>query len=755
MDIYRSTFSIKRLWWLFAASMLVMFGTLLYFGREIYHQAPPIPVRFETTNGDAIYTRADIERGQNVWQSTGGMEQGSLWGHGSYLAPDWSADWLHREAETLLALLTAAQNPAVSEADDQKQELAKSLLRLEMRKNTYDPHTEVVTVTPMRAEAITKVAAHFKFLFQGSDDAALKLRKEYAFPLHAMLSEQEAHDIGAFFFWTAWSAVTQRPGDTITYTSNWPHEPLVGNTPTASVLMWSIASVILLLAGIGGLVWYYARQYDVWRADMEPEGGFARTDIISAALITPSMRAVEKYFWVVGSLIVVQVGLGIVTAHYAVEGQGLYGLPLTDYLPYAVTRTWHTQLAVLWIATAWLATGLYVAPLLGHEPRFQRFGVNFLFVSLLIIVVGSFAGEWLAVHRFMPDMLTNFWFGHQGYEYVDLGRFWQIYLFIGLLLWTVLVLRGLAPILKTKGGNSLVFLVIIATISIGLLYGAGLMWGQNTHISIMEYWRWWVVHLWVEGVFEVFAAAIVSFLFVRMGLLRTSVATVSVLFATIIFLGGGVLGTFHHLYWSGTPVAVLALGAVFSALEVVPLMVVGFEAYNHAKIERQQLWEQNYHWPFMFFGSVLVWNMVGAGLFGFMINPPIALYYMQGLNTTANHGHAALFGVYGMLGIGLMLYCMRGLTDVRTWNQTYLKVAFWGMNIGLAMMTFLSLLPQGLWQTYASITQGYWYARSAAFVHSTVMEGFVWARVPGDVVFSIGVGALALFMFQAFRRRVS
>jgi nitric oxide reductase subunit B len=209
------------------------------------------------------------------------------------------------------------------------------------------------------------------------------------------------------------------------------------------------------------------------------------------------------------------------------------------------------------------------------------------------------------------------------------------------------------------------------------------------------------------------------------------------------------------LYWSGTPVAVLALGAVFSALEVVPLMVVGFEAYNHAKIERQQLWEQAYHWPFMFFGAVLVWNMVGAGLFGFMINPPIALYYMQGLNTTANHGHAALFGVYGMLGIGLMLYCMRGLTDIRTWNQTYLKVAFWGLNIGLTMMTFLSLLPQGLWQTYASITQSYAYARSAEFMHSAIMEGFVWARVPGDVVFSVGVGALALFMIQAFRKRAS
>ncbi|MFN3239119.1 MAG: cbb3-type cytochrome c oxidase subunit I, partial [Pseudomonadales bacterium] len=469
---------------------------------------------------------------------------------------------------------------------------------------------------------------------------------------------------------------------------------------------------------------------------------------------TPSMRATAKYFWVVTLLFLGQMLLGIVTAHYAVEGQGLYGLPLVDYLPYVITRTWHTQLAVLWIATAWLATGLYVAPLLsGHEPKWQRLGVNFLFISLLIIVVGSFAGQWLAVHGFIDDLKVNFWFGHQGYEYIDLGRFWQIYLFVGLLLWVLLVLRALWPVFKKTESNSLVFLVVVATVSIGLLYGAGLMWGQHTHISVMEYWRWWVVHLWVEGVFEVFATAIISTLFVRMGLLRVSVATTMVLFATIIFLGGGVLGTFHHLYWSGTPIAVLALGASFSALEVVPLMVVGFEAYNHARLEKQALWEEAYHWPFMFFTAVLFWNMVGAGLFGFLINPPIALYYMQGLNTTANHGHAALFGVYGMLGIGLMLYCMRGLTDPAYWNQKLIKLAYWSFNIGLAMMTFLSLLPQGLWQTYASVKHYYAYARSAEFMHSNLMEAFVWARVPGDVVFAIGVFAFVLFVYQAFAGR--
>jgi nitric oxide reductase subunit B len=197
----------------------------------------------------------------------------------------------------------------------------------------------------------------------------------------------------------------------------------------------------------------------------------------------------------------------------------------------------------------------------------------------------------------------------------------------------------------------------------------------------------------------------------------------------------------------------MAVGATFSALEVVPLMVVGFEAYNHAKLEKQALWQEAYYWPFMFFSAVLVWNMIGAGLFGFLINPPIALYYMQGLSTTANHGHAALFGVYGMLGIGLMLFCMRGLTDVTQWNQKLLRITFWSLNIGLAMMTFLSLLPQGLWQSYASIKYYYAYARSAEFMHSHLMETFVWARVPGDIVFTVGVFSFVLFVFQAFRNK--
>ena len=554
--------------------------------------------------------------------------------------------------------------------------------------------------------------------------------------------------------WTAWSATTQRPDSSISYTSNWPYEPLVGNLPSSSLFLWTFVSIFLLLGGIGALVWFYARQYDAWRDDLRPENGVSTRNLLAGAEPTPSMRATAIYFWTVTALILVQILLGTITAHYAVEGQDFYGFPLAEYLPYSVTRTWHTQLAVFWIATAWLATGLYMAPLIsGHEPRFQRLGVNFLFVCLLIIVVGSLMGEWLGIKQYFESLTANFWFGHQGYEYVDLGRFWQIFLFIGLLLWLVLMLRALWPALRKTGDKSLLMLLLVASVSIALLYGAGLMWGQNTHISVMEYWRWWVVHLWVEGVFEVFATAIIALLFVRMGLLRQSTATISVMLATIIFLSGGVLGTFHHLYWSGTPIAVLALGGVFSALEVVPLVVIGFEAYSHSKLEKEATWIEYYKWPLMFFSAVLFWNFVGAGLLGFLINPPLALYYMQGLNTTATHGHAALFGVYGMLGIGLMLFCLRGLVESDAWEGRWLGISFWCFNIGLAMMVFLSLLPQGIWQAVNAYRHGYWFARSAEFIHSELMEFFVWARVPGDIVFGIGIVALVVFMVSLYTGR--
>jgi nitric oxide reductase subunit B len=479
----------------------------------------------------------------------------------------------------------------------------------------------------------------------------------------------------------------------------------------------------------------------------EPSAPLPGKDPLLALRPTPSMKATLKYFWVVMAMIFVQVGMGAVTAHYGVEGEGFYGFPLAEWLPYSVTRTWHTQLGIFWIATAWLATGLFIGPAVsGHEPKFQRAGVNFLFVCLVAIVAGTLFGTWYATRQTM-SLEANYWFGHQGYEYVDLGRFWQIFLLVGLFLWLGLMLRALWPAFrKVEENKHLLALFVIASAAIALFYAAGMMWGRHTNLAIAEYWRWWVVHLWVEGFFEVFATVVIAFLFTRMGLLRTATATAAVLFSATIFLFGGIIGTFHHLYFTGTPTAVLALGATFSALEVVPLILIGFEAYENLTLSRARPWVSAYKWPIYFFVGVAFWNLVGAGLFGFLINPPIALYYMQGLNTTPVHGHTALFGVYGLLGMGLMLFCLKGLTTHNIWRTGSLAFAFWAINIGLALMVLISVLPVGLMQTWASVEYGLWYARSAEFLQTGLLDVLRWLRVIGDTIFAIGVVALAWFV---------
>jgi nitric oxide reductase subunit B len=736
--------SSSRLWRGLGIVFILSFAALGWLGREIYLAAPPIPVVVQSASGQTIFTHDQIVLGQQAWFKAGGQQLGTVWGHGSYVAPDWSADWLHREALALRDSMTRDANQRPYERLEIGQRAAiDAELKAVMRHNTYDRSSGVLTVSDQRAAAIESVALHYESLF-GNDESLRALRTQYAMPDDALPADADRRALAGFFFWSSWSSSTDRvDGGNISYTSNWPHEPLVGNSMTNGSAMWSVVSVILLIAGIAAMVWWHSAH---------PQGAVPQapaTDPLLKSVATPSMKATRKYFFVVIALILVQIAMGAITAHYAVEGRAFFGFPLADLLPYTVSRSIHTQFGVFWIATAWLATGLYIAPLLsGHEPKFQTLGVNALFYALLLIVAGSTACGWLgSLSR--AGFHFDFWLGAQGLEYTNMGRVWQILLFAGLLFWLVLLGRALWPALKRPSETrGLLAMVFLSASCIGAFYATSLTWGPTTHYSMIEYWRWWLVHLWVEGFFEVFATAVVALLFTRMGLVAASSAHRAIVAETIVFLFGGILGTLHHLYWTGTPTSVIAVGAVFSALEVVPLALLGVEGFHNYQRSRAAPWVQAYRWPILFFVAVGFWNTVGAGLLGFIINPPASLYYVQGLNLTPAHGHAALFGVYGMLGIGLMLFCLRGLFDRRTHDDRLLAWSFWSLNIGLAMMVFLSLLPAGIYQAIQSMSRGLWYARSPELVHSKLMETLVWLRIPGDIVFAIGGVLLAIYAFR-------
>jgi nitric oxide reductase subunit B len=733
----------KKLWTWLAIICLLSFTVLGWVGREIYLKAPPIAQVVDDT-GAVLYTPDQVKYGQSAWLSAGGQQLGTVWGHGSYLAPDWSADWLHREAVALQDLFARKNfNKDYAQLEAGAKAHVDALVKTELRTNTYNAESNQVKLSAIRAEAVRTVAAHYAGLFGDSEQYA-KLREQYAMAPNSLPEAADRSALTGFFFWSSWAAAADRPGETgLSYTSNWPHEPLIDNTPTAGAGIWSIASVILMIGAIAGMLFFHSLHKE------EDDPVPPKNDPLFSLKATPSMKATKKYFLVVIGLILAQVGMGVITAHFAVEGSSFFGIPLANVLPFTVSRTIHTQFAVLWIATAWLATGLYIAPAIsGAEPKFQKLGTDVLFYALLFIVVGSTATGWLGTLQH-KGVDFSFWLGNQGLEFTAMGRVWQILLFIGLLFWAFLLGRGLWPALKKPSeSRGIIAMVFLAALCIGGFYATSLTWGKGTHYSMIEYWRWWLVHLWVEGFFEVFATAVIALLFTRLGLIRAASANSAIILETIVFLFGGILGTLHHLYFTGTPTSVIAIGAMFSALEVVPLSLIGMEAYRNYKRSQSAPWVGAYKWAILCFIAVGFWNTVGAGLLGFSINTPIALYYMQGLNMTAAHGHAALFGVYGMLGIGLMLFCLRGLVDRFAWSDKLLACMFWTMNIGLAMMVFMSLVPAGIYQAVAAITKGMWFARSPEVVHSGFMETAVWMRVPGDIVFAAGCVFLALFALR-------
>jgi nitric oxide reductase subunit B len=723
---------------------VITFTVLLGAGAVIWKNAPPVPTYWRSPAQEVILSASEIQAGQETYLARGGQHIGSVWGHGSYLAPDWTADFLHRWGLATAGVLENG-NPQFSQADLEaipapERASLQAQVSDRFKTNRYDPQTQELTLTNAQTQGLQEVFKDYhQLLAHGS--------RIHSIPDGWFKDDTQIRNVTAFFAWTAWSAAANRPNAPFSYTANWPHDDLIGNQPPGQFVVWSIVSVIVLIGAIALFLFVYLTQED----DSSIEEVTTRPVIPTPTL---SQKVTSLFFGVAMALFLVQIGMGMVTAHYAVEGNAFYGVPLNQFLPYAASRTWHLQLAVFWIATCWLAAGLYFAPRFGkQEPKNQAIGNVGLLIALTVVVVGSLIGSWAGVQGLLGK--HSFLWGHQGYEYVELGRVWQLLLIGGMVFWLWLMYRALKPALEAEGSyTGLNHFFLYSAITIPLFYSAGLMYTNHTPLSVAEYWRWWVVHLWVEGFFEVFATVAIAYLCSELGFLKKSSALRATYLTTILYLGSGVIGTLHHLYFAGTPVFIAAMGSVASALEVVPLTLIGFEVVKTLKMS--QAAEGFYRWPLRFFLATCFWNLVGAGVFGFLINPPIFLYYSQGLNTTPIHAHSALFGVYGSLALALMLFTLRELVPERAWNEKLLRFAFWAINGGLIMMLVFAMIPSGFYQLMASVNHGTWYARSAEVIGSPWMRWTVWLRMPGDIIFALGALAMVVFTVQAiiaiFRR---
>ena len=713
---------------LFGFTVMIVGGVLMYKSRA------PIPERVVGPDGATLFTAADIQNGQDLFRKRGLMDYGTVLGHGAYLGPDYTAEALHWMTEAMRPANYESLGVGAKGAVDAE-------IAAELKVNRYADGT--LTFTAGQVAGWNAIVERYRKLF-------VEGQIERALPKGALLPASEGggdpvqimaatKQLAAFITWTSWLSAAKRPEAAHSYTNNWPYDKAAGNTATGGAMMWSAASVAGLIFFLA-LILYFQQRYRLSAEEVHnPQFKFD----LARAPLTASQKAAAKYFVIAMALFLVQSLLGGKMAHDYVDGASFFGFNISQYLPFNIARTWHLQLAIFWIATAWLGMGIFIAPLVsGKEPKFQRGLVNILFGALVVVVVGSMAGEYMSIKGMLGK--TWWWLGTQGWEYLELGRLWMLLLIAGMLIWLFIVARGLRAALKAESDRGgLTHLLLYAATAIPVFYCFALFVNRDSHITMADYWRWWLIHLWVEGMFEVFAVVTIGFLMVRLGLLTAQSTLRATYFQLIILLGSGIIGTGHHYYWIGAPEAWMALGAMFSALEVVPLSLLMVEAYGQYKVIQQGGVEFPYKASFWFLVATAFWNLFGAGVLGFLINLPFVSYFQHGSFLTAAHGHGALMGVYGMLAIALALFSLRNIVEPRHWKEKWLMVSFWGLNAGLMGMILLTLVPIGVLQALESFNNGFWSARSLGFYEQPIVKTLLWLRMFPDTVFIV-LGCLPL-----------
>ncbi len=738
-------------WWKQAVILVMIFGFSLLglITVKTYQGAPPIPARVVDATGQVVFTGEEVLRGQEVFLKYGLMEHGTLWGHGAYLGPDYTAEYLHRLAEIGRDTLARTRfgRDYKNLADSQTLEV-DGALKATLKQNRYDKASDTLTFTEAETAAYRTQVGEWSTYFAGAVAAP-------GLPSKFIRDEGELQRLTAYFAWATWATVALRPGTDYSYTNTWPYEPLVGNTPTASTYLWSALSLVTLLGGLGIILFVFGKfDYLGWGGTAGWKQAPAST--LHHWTLTPSQKALGLYFAVVALLFLAQSALGGVLAHYRVEPGAFYGFDLASILPFNLARTWHLQLAIFWIATAWVAGGLFLAPLVGGaEPKGQKAGVLILLGALTIVVFGSLFGEMAGINGKLGSLW--FWFGHQGSEYLDLGRFWQILLAVGLIFWLFLMFRALRPAMKGTEQGELPSLFLYAAVAIPLFYVPAMFYGPHTNFAVIDNWRFWIIHLWVEGFFELFATVLVAVMFYQLGLVTAKSATRLVYLDAILYLTGGILGTGHHWYFTGQSTLNMGLAACFSSLEVVPLTLLTLDAWDFIRLQDQACEDcdkplaAKQRWAIKFFIAVGVWNFVGAGVFGFLINLPIVSYFEMGTTLTPNHGHAAMFGVFGMLALAVLIFCLRALKSDAVWNRSekFIRFGFWGLNIGLGLMILLDLFPGGVLQLWDVMTHGYWHARRLSYLMGGTYHTLEWVRISADLIFLFaGAVPIALATFR-------
>ncbi len=737
---------LNKKYWLgyFLIVTVISVTGLIYLGGATYIGSPP-RVDFTSSTGETVISRKQIKRGEEVFHLRGLMSYGSFWGDGAERGPDFTADALHRTTVSMRAFY----EKKLKNLTQYDKDAIAARVRREVHTNTWDEEVGFIRINTAQIQAFQELNGHYTRMFTDPNYPEF-------FQSGYITDPEDIRALTAFFYWGGWVSAANRPGEDYSYTHNWPYDPDAGNTPTSATYIWSIISILGLFLGIGLVLYVYGQMKTLNSNPFDGNGGTSlTTHDLEKGYVRPTQRATYKFFALAIILFGLQVLAGVISATDFVRPFGIF---LGNIIPFTVARSYHTLLQIFWFFMCWVGYTIFFLPRLSKVPSGQKFLINLLFTLCIVVGVGSLVGIYLGQTGILIGDLA-YWFGSQGWEFMELGRLFQVILLVAFTLWIVIIYRGVKPWLTKKN---------IWSVPAWLLYGSGVMvfflfFGllvtPETNFAIADFWRWMVVHMWVEVTFEVFTTVIVAYMLVQMGFVTRLMAERVIFLAVMLFLITATIGISHNFYWIAKPTGIIALGSIFSTLQVLPLLLLTLDAWRirqeggrakEYRLQGKQTFVMEGVWLFIL--AVNFWNVFGAGVFGSLINLPIVNYFEHSTYLTGNHAHAAMFGVKGNIALAGLLFCCQHLFHKASWNPKLIRTVFWSLNIGVAMMMFFDLFPAGMYQLWVVLQDGFWYARSQEIVQGTVFQTLTYFRSLGGTVFIIG-GVLPLIWFILSRGR--